>query len=344
MNDSPASLTESAGGRSFPELLVGLNAVILAVTRDQPRVLTVGPQTASLGDASVLRVTTSRALPFGPFDREHDRTLELCMREALRKQTGIELDYLEQLYTFADKGRDPRERSGGSRVMSVAYLALLQEGPLAGVEDATWEDCYEFFPWEDWRGGKPALIDEIELALLEWSGQAEQAPDGSDYRERIDICFGLGNAGWDAYKVLERYELLYEARLVAEYWLDRNQSPASQISKRLGQPMAFDHRRILATGLGRVRGKLRYRPVAFELIPETFTLLRLQHAVEAISGLQSHKQNFRRLVERSGLVEGTGKREAKTGGRPAELFRFRRAVLRERRAPGVATLRPPRTP
>jgi hypothetical protein len=108
--------------------------------------------------------------------------------------------------------------------------------------------------------------------------------------------------------------------------------------------MAFDHRRILATGLGRVRGKMRYRPVAFELIPATFTLLRLQHAVEAISGLRSHKQNFRRLVERSGLVDGTGKREAKTGGRPAELFRFRRAVLRERRAPGVATLRPPRAP
>jgi hypothetical protein len=55
-----------------------------------------------------------------------------------------------------------------------------------------------------------------------------------------------------------------------------------------------------------------------------------------------HKQNFRRLAERSGLVEGTGRRELSTGGRPAELFRFRRAVLRERRAPGVATLHPPK--
>ncbi len=344
MNGSRASSTGAGGGRSYPKLLVGLNAVILAVTRDQPRVLTVGPQTASLGDASAKPVMTSRALPFGPFDREHDRTLELCMRKAVRKQSGIELGYVEQLYTFADKGRDPREGSGGSRVLSVAYLALLQEGTLAGVEDATWEDCYEFFPWEDWRGGRPALIDEIEAALIEWSGQAEQTSGGFDYRERIDICFGFGDAGWDAYQVLERYELLYEARLVAEYWLDRGQSATNPISARLGQPMAFDHRRILATGLGRVRGKLRYRPVAFELIPDTFTLLRLQHAVEAISGLRSHKQNFRRLVERSGLVDGTGTREAKTGGRPAELFRFRRAVLRERRAPGVATLRPPRAP
>ncbi len=106
--------------------------------------------------------------------------------------------------------------------------------------------------------------------------------------------------------------------------------------------MAFDHRRLLATGLGRIRGKLRYRPVAFELLPETFTLLRLQQVVESLSGLQLHKQNFRRFVERSGLVEGTGQREVSTGGRPAELFCFRRAVLRERRAPGVATLQPPR--
>ncbi len=343
MSGSPASSTGADSGPSQPELLVGLNAVILAVTRDQPRVLTVGSQTASLGAATVDSSSTSRALPFGPFDREHDRTLELCMRDTVHKQTGIELGYVEQLYTFADKGRDPREASGGSRVLSVAYLALLQESALTEAEDATWEDCYEFFPWEDWREGKPELIAEIEAALLGWAGDEEQAANEAEVRERIDICFGLGNAGWDAYQVLERYELLYEAKLVAEYWLDRDQT-LPKIVKRFGQPMAFDHRRILATGLSRVRGKLRYRPVAFELIPETFTLLKLQHAVEAISGLCSHKQNFRRLVEKSGLVEGTGRQEAKTGGRPAELFRFRRAVLRERRAPGVASLRPPRSP
>jgi hypothetical protein len=335
-------MSDAAADASRPELLVGLNAVILAVTKDQPRVLTVGPQSASLGDSSEEFATSSRALPFGPFDREHDRTLELCMRETVSKQTGIELGYLEQLYTFADKGRDPREGSGGSRVLSVAYLALLQEGKLSGVEDATWEDGYEFFAWEDWREGKPELVAEIEEALLSWSEDVEKTSPGSGARERIDICFGLGNAGWDAYKVLERYELLYEAKLVSEYWLDQGEPVTNSLAERLGRPMAYDHRRILATGLGRVRGKLRYRPVAFELIPETFTLLRLQHAVQAISGLRTHKQNFRRLVERSGLVEGTGEVESKTGGRPAELFRFRRAVLSERRAPGVASLRPPR--
>jgi hypothetical protein len=92
---------------------------------------------------------------------------------------------------------------------------------------------------------------------------------------------------------------------------------------------------MLATALGRLRGKIKYRPVVFELVPPTFTLLRLQRVVEALAGIRLHKQNFRRLLEKGGLVEGTGLLDRETGGRPAELFRFRREVLRERRAPGI---------
>ena len=321
------------GPRESSELLVGLNAVILAVTREQPRVLTVGPQESDPSDTGA---DPLRSLPFGSFDIERDRTLELCMRRSVFEQTQSELGYVEQLYTFADKGRDPRERLGGSRVLSVGYLALVQEKDLAEAENSMWENCFDYFPWEDWRAGRPEVVAEIESALLEWAGDSRQL------RERVEICFGLGNAGWDAYKVLERYELLYEAQMISEFWFDRGQSAQSPLCTRLGRPMAFDHRRILATALSRVRGKLRYRPVVFELIPETFTLLQLQQVAEALTGLRLHKQNFRRQVERSGLVEGTGRREQKTGGRPAELFRFRRAVLRERRAPGVATLHRPR--
>jgi hypothetical protein len=91
-----------------------------------------------------------------------------------------------------------------------------------------------------------------------------------------------------------------------------------------------------ATALGRLRGKLTYRPVVFELLPATFTLLQLQRVVEALAGVRLHKQNFRRLVDSQGLVEGTGI-TAQTGGRPAELFRFRRDVIRERPRPGVGT-------
>jgi hypothetical protein len=99
--------------------------------------------------------------------------------------------------------------------------------------------------------------------------------------------------------------------------------------------MAFDHRRILGTALGRIRAKIKYRPVIFELMAGTFTLLQLQQAVEAFAGVRLHKQNFRRLVEQGGLVEGTGRQQSHTGGRPAELFRYRKEVVLERPAPGV---------
>jgi hypothetical protein len=146
---------------------------------------------------------------------------------------------------------------------------------------------------------------------------------------------------WDTERVLDRYELLYEAGLVTEAARDRVQlrpgelPPGALPSVELGTPMVADHRRILATAMGRLRGKLKYRPVVFELMPDSFTLLELQRTVEAVVGLRLHKQNFRRLVERSGLVEGTSRMLTETGGRPAELFRFRPEVVRERIAPGV---------
>jgi hypothetical protein len=99
--------------------------------------------------------------------------------------------------------------------------------------------------------------------------------------------------------------------------------------------MLFDHRRILATAIARLRGKMKYRPVVFELMAPSFTLLELQRTVEALQGRRLHKQNFRRLVAEQGLVEGTGKFAASARGRPAELFHFRREVLRERPAPGL---------
>jgi hypothetical protein len=147
------------------------------------------------------------------------------------------------------------------------------------------------------------------------------------------LCFGEGGLSWDEERVLERYELLYEAGLVREAARDAGKKTAAP--SELGSPMLFDHRRILATAIARLRGKMKYRPVVFELMAPSFTLLELQRTVEALSGRKLHKQNFRRLVAEQGLVEGTGKFSAPARGRPAELFRFRREVLRERPAPGV---------
>ena len=82
--------------------------------------------------------------------------------------------------------------------------------------------------------------------------------------------------------------------------------------------MIGDHRRILATGIARVRAKIKYNPVVFELMPPVFTLLQLQRCVEAIAGLNVHKPNFRRLIEQQQLVEETGETVSDTGGRPGQ--------------------------
>lgn len=309
---------------------IGLNAVIVAVTQEVPRILIVRRPEHEPPDA----------LPFGPLDPEEDRTLERGLRNWVRSQTGFDLGYVEQLYTFGDRNRDPSEREGGPRVLSVAYLTLVREAVPPG-RDAHFRDVYRFLPWEDWREGRPRLIDDvITPALRAWVETTDDPELGQARRERVDITFGLRGVSWDGERVLERYELLYEAGLVMEALRDRamrhGESPeTTEPHTFVGQGMALDHRRILATGLGRIRGKLKYRPVVFELLPPTFTLLHLQRVVEALSGVELHKQNFRRLVERGGLVEGTGELDPATGGRPAELFRFRREVLRERPAPGV---------
>ena len=315
-----------------PPIVVGLNAAIVAVTDDEPRLLTVERSEHVPADAGA----EAPALPFGPLDPAGHRTLELGLRAWVREQAGLELGYVEQLYTFADRNRDPRERKGGPRVVSIGYLALVREGRLAGAAQARWRGFYEFLPWEDGRRGRPALIGEvIAPALARWAAAAEDAETRRARRERADITFGLRGAALDGVRVLERYELLYEAGLVEEAVRDGAASaPRAAPGVRLGEPMALDHRRLMATALGRLRGKLKYRPVVFELLPASFTLLRLQRLVEALAGAPLHKQNFRRLVESGGLVEGTGLRETRSLGRPAELFRFRREVLRERRAPG----------
>lgn len=326
-------------------IVASLSAVIIAVTENEPRVLTVSvpegvsPEARRRDAAS--EQTLTDALPTGPLDPAGDRTLELAVRRWVRSATGLELGYVEQLYTFGDRFRDPREFDGGPRILTVAYLALVRESPPGGELEAQWRGMYRFLPWEDWRVTRPELIDgHIEPALRRWIEGGSATPEGAERRERAAVVFGSGGTQWDGERVLERYELLYELGLVSEAVRDRlrlRAGPGTESEKTWisGREMALDHRRILATALGRIRAKIRYRPVVFELMPETFTLFQLQRAVEALAGIKLHKQNFRRLVEQGGLVEGTGRLEHATGGRPAELFRFRREVVLERPAPGV---------
>lgn len=311
---------------------IGLSAAIVTVHKGQPQILI----------ASGRREDASQwdALPFGPFSPHDHRTLEIGLRRWVKAQTGLDLGYAEQLYTFGDRGRHASEADLGPHIVSIGYLALASHGAEADLESARWSPWYSYLPWEDWRAGKPKIYEaEIEPRLEEWA-KRPRAP-GEPERvlsriERLRVCFGIDGGGWDEEKVLERYELLYEAGLVAEAARDgRSSVEAWTDTPPLGRPLQHDHRRILATAMGRLRAKLKYRPVIFELLPDQFTLFELQKTVEAIFGAHLHKQNFRRLVENAGLVEQTGDVSTTTGGRPARLYRFRREVLLERPAPGV---------
>ena len=141
------------------------------------------------------------------------------------------------------------------------------------------------------------------------------------------MTFGLDGHEWNEELVLQRYELLWEAALVPE-------SAPSGAPVLPGLSMARDERRVLATAMARLRAKIRYRPVIYELMPDSFTLLHLQRTVEAVAGQPMHKQNFRRLVAQQDLIEETGEVAPDTRGRPARLFRFRREVMGARRIAG----------
>jgi len=320
-------------------VVIGLSAVVVAIRDGEAVVLTVRQRRSGDGEVSELK-----GLPFGPFDPEGHRTFELALRAFVNEQTRFELGYVEQLYTFGDKGRDAPladmgDGSRAARVMSVGYLALTPAAVDTSAPDTEWSAWSRFFPWEDWRAGRPPAIDAIAPTLLRWAADTPGSDRSQQRLARTRLLFALDGAPWNEERVLERYELLYEAGLALEAARDRGErAPAATepLAAALGEPMLSDHRRILATGLSRLRGKLKYRPVAFELMPEAFTLSALQRAVEAIAGIPLHKQNFRRALERAELVEGLGRLDSETGGRPAELFRFRREVLGARPVSGLS--------
>jgi hypothetical protein len=315
---------------------IGLNAAIIAMVENAPAILRVPVPSHEISDA----------LPFGPFDPSQHRTMELGLRQWVEEQTGLKVGYVEQLYTFGDRGRQRQEGDSGPHVVSVGYLALTrwkeEQAAKLASSGASWKNCYLFLPWEDWREERPAVLDDVIIpALHDWvtmkgntSVAAGLATLDQGNRNRVRIAFGLEGINWDEERVLDRYELMYSAGLLEEAVSDERVT-STKLKHSLGVQMLNDHRRILATALARLRSKLKYRPVIFEMLPDEFTLLALQQTVESIMGRTVHKQNFRRLVESNQLVEPTGKMSSSTGGRPAALFKFRREVMAERPAPGL---------
>lgn len=298
-----------------PGLAVDLVAVLAAVTDGEPQVMTI---------------RGGSALPSGPFELD-DRSLQSGLRAWVERQTGHPLGYVEQLYTFAD--RDRVGEGGTRRVISISYLGLTREERTGSNSDAGWHNWYEYFPWEDRRVRKPAFIDKTMIPRLRaWAKAADDPAKRRERTERLMVSYGLDGSPWNEELILQRYELAYEAGVIEEAVRPGAGQNAALVP---GRAMIGDHRRILATGIARLRAKIKYRPVVFELMPPTFTLLQLQRAVEALAGHLVHKPNFRRLIEQQELVEETGATASDAPGRPAKLYRFRRDVLAERAIAGT---------
>jgi hypothetical protein len=303
---------------------VALTAAILAVRAGEPVVAVV--PAGRLGDAE--------SLPCGPFRPSEHRTLESGVASWVRAQTGVEIAFLQQLCTLAEAdSAEPDGRDPAPPTISVGYLALVGPRQCSDRTPASWRTWYAFFPWEDWRYGRPECLKGIVEQLEAWAAVQTgpcSARGADERRQRVRMAFGTAGACWDDEKVAERYELMQEAGILDP----AGDGPGWRVP-RLTQPLLGDHPMLLARAIGELRRAVKHRTVVFELMPDEFTLFELQRTVEAILGPHLHKQNFRRLVESGGLVEPTGAHRLRTGGRPARLYRFRHDVLWERVAPGM---------
>lgn len=185
----------------------------------------------------------SWALPGGLVLPNED--LESACRRELLEEADVAPTWLEQLYTFGQPERDPRER-----VVSVAWLGLVQP------------DDYP----------------------------PKAATDAAD----------------------------------ARWW------PVDDLP-----PLAFDHAHIVAVGLERLRGKVQYKPVGFDLLPDTFTLSELQQLYEVILQRSLDKRNFRRKLLKTGLLVDTGEKRRGGAHRAPRLYRFDRARYAQLEQQGV---------
>lgn len=292
-----------------------LAAVLIAVTDSEAKVLTVDH---------------GESLPNGPLTPIH-RSLQAGVRQWVETQTHQPLGYVEQLYTFVDTHR---QTSSGHYLIYISYLGLVREETKPLESAALWQNWYDYFPWEDHRNGRPEFIETaLHSIFRHWINAGNTIAEQKSREQRVKLCWGIAPFVWNEEYVLQRYELMYEVGILPESQLITTANKIDHEST-YGKPMAHDHRRVLASAMARLRAKIKYRPVIFELMPPAFTLFQLQQSIEALAGITLHKQNFRRFITQQEIIEETGKIDQSGPGRPAKLYQFREDILLERSLSG----------
>jgi hypothetical protein len=293
---------------------VELTACLLSVDGDEPVVL--------LDETSPMKAR----FPSVAFDPEAHDCLNGGVRAWLAESTGLDVGRIEQVHTARRHGPADVIGEAGS-ALSIGFLGLVPPQQRSVVVRGVWRSCLDFMPWEDRRRhGGLAGHERVGQALLRQLQSSTLIGEHALDRQtrRIRAAFGLDGAPWDEVQTLERCAIVQA--------LDPHQVEVGrEVEGTVPVAMAQDHLQILAAAMGRLRSRLRVRPIAVDLVPPVFTLLDLQRSAEAILGPSLHKQNFRRYVEGAGVIEATGTMRQQTGGRPAQLFRFRREGGQERR-------------
>lgn len=213
-------------------------------------------------------------------------TLERAAIRELAEETGVENAYMEQLYTWGDPGRDPR-----TWVISCSYMALIDASRIKLVAGDDAVDARWF------RVSKKLKQEKRKTTR-----------NGSVWKQKHSLVLSSDDQKTEA--LLEKIITRYGSRKTEE---EQILAPGE---------LAFDHARMIGYAVDRLRNKIEYTDLAFNLMPEYFTLTQLQQVYETILDCELLKANFRRKLENK-VVETDYFTEG-DGYRPSQLFKVKR--------------------
>ncbi|MFR2534127.1 MAG: NUDIX hydrolase [Clostridia bacterium] len=218
----------------------------------------------------------------GTFVQEKEK-LEEAVDRSLKEKANIQDLYLEQLYTWGDPTRDPR-----TRVISTSYMGLVDSQAIQIKAGKNVEDI-------DWF--------TVKLTTLKETSKENQS--GYEKTEEIEILLE------------SKKQILTSKVKVVKELKDANITIYTQI---LQSDLAFDHAKLLIYAIERLKNKVEYTTIAFHLMPEKFTLTKLQQVYEILLDKPLLKANFRRKIAE--MVIETSQYEENAGHRPSKLYTF----------------------